>query len=184
MDEIPSDDSKPRGRRLMLVSRIWHVIIVVDRIYHPPCGVSHHGRVRTMYVRSIYPPVPPLEDKNAHYTILRRPDQAEWPNYTLYIDIVTGKKLMFYEFLERIHHGATYLGTPLSGGGLGINPDNGDIVGILSDNCIVSSNVLSDLNDATLTSRANSGLFYFDSCPSDHKDSLLLVVESLHGIRA
>jgi hypothetical protein len=91
-----------------------------------------------MHISSMYPPVTPLGDLNVHNVIFRRPDQAEWPDYTVYIDAATGRRQTFYEVLERIYDGATFLGTPVSEGGLGIKADDGEIVGILSDNCMVN----------------------------------------------
>jgi hypothetical protein len=86
----------------------------------------------------MYPPVPPFEDHNVHNTIFYRPEQAEWPNYTLYIDAITGRKQTYYDFLERVYDAATFLDTPVSEGGLGIKAEEGEVIGILSDNCIVS----------------------------------------------
>ena len=92
----------------------------------------------TMYVASMFPPVPPLEDQNVHHAIFGA-DQRKRPDYTLYINADTGRKHTYYEFLERVYDGATFLGTPVSEGGLGISAENGEVIGILSDNCMVSS---------------------------------------------
>ena len=86
-----------------------------------------------MHIKSLYPEVPyPPPDTNAHIVLLRRPDQAEWPDFTLHIDARTGKTRTFREFVERIPYAATALG------GLGLSPENGDIIGIMSFNCMVS----------------------------------------------
>ncbi|KAF8349611.1 hypothetical protein F5887DRAFT_1235645, partial [Amanita rubescens] len=89
-----------------------------------------------MHIQSVYPEIPPLSETNAHYTLLRRPDQAEWPDFTLHIDAPTGKTRTFHEFAERVQYAATALGAPVSQGGLGLSPENGDIVGIISHNCL------------------------------------------------
>jgi hypothetical protein len=91
-----------------------------------------------MHLRSMYPPVPPLKDGNVHNIILRRPDQAAWPDFTLHIDTSTGRKQTYHEFMERVYDGATALGTPVSEGGLGLRAEDGEIVGILSENCMVN----------------------------------------------
>ena len=86
-----------------------------------------------MYIKSLYPEAPrPPPDTNAHMALLRRPDQAEWPDFALHIDARTGKTRTFREFVERIQYAATALG------GLGLSPENGDIIGIISFNCLVS----------------------------------------------
>lgn len=91
-----------------------------------------------MHIQSLYPEIPPLSETNAHYALLRRPEQAEWPDFTLHIDAPTGKTRTFREFAERVQYAATALGAPVSQGGLGLSPENGDIVGIISHNCLVS----------------------------------------------
>lgn len=91
-----------------------------------------------MYLKSLYPPVPPLPDMNVHY-MMNPPEAATSPaDHLLYVEVATGRKMMKKEFFERVYDGATALATPPSKGGLGINGDNGEIVGILSHNCIVS----------------------------------------------
>lgn len=92
-----------------------------------------------MHIQSVYPEIPPLSEINAHHALLRRPDQAEWSDFTLHVDALTGKTRTFREFAERVQYAATALGAPVSQGGLGISPENGDIVGIISHNCLVSN---------------------------------------------
>ncbi|EGN93819.1 hypothetical protein SERLA73DRAFT_144812, partial [Serpula lacrymans var. lacrymans S7.3] len=65
-----------------------------------------------------------------------RPDQKDWPNYTAYINAATGQRRTIKEFVERIRDGATALGADSQQGGLGLHPDNGEIIGILSENCV------------------------------------------------
>lgn len=60
------------------------------------------------------------------------------PDYTLYIDAASGRKLSFYDFRDFVRDGATALGAPQALGGLQINAQTGDVVGILGHNCIVS----------------------------------------------
>ncbi|KAF8887153.1 hypothetical protein BD779DRAFT_1672909 [Infundibulicybe gibba] len=90
-----------------------------------------------MHIKSPYPDVPPLPEMNAHHFFFNRPDQAEWPDYTIHIDPVTGFKRTYREFLERVYDGATALGAPVSAGGLGLRGgDGGEMIGIMSENAM------------------------------------------------
>ncbi|KAJ7285272.1 hypothetical protein C8J57DRAFT_1291041 [Mycena rebaudengoi] len=82
-----------------------------------------------MYIKSPFPPLPPLPEVNIYDLMLGRPDQAQWPEYTLYIDEATGLKRTFRDFQNRIALGATALG---SSAGLGLN--GGEVVGLLGYN--------------------------------------------------
>ena len=90
-----------------------------------------------MYYKSMCPPIPPLPDTNVHHLVFNRPSQQEWPNYTVFIDALTGQRRRFRELVDRIRDGATSLGADIKHGGLGLRPENGEIVGILSENCMV-----------------------------------------------
>ncbi|KAG1723502.1 hypothetical protein EDB19DRAFT_1602132, partial [Suillus lakei] len=63
------------------------------------------------------------------------PDQQEWPDYTLFMNVATGQWHSFREFLECVRDGTTALGADMMQGGLGLCPENGELVGILSENC-------------------------------------------------
>jgi acyl-CoA synthetase (AMP-forming)/AMP-acid ligase II len=91
-----------------------------------------------MPVKSPYPEPPPSEDLNAHHIFFNRPDQKEWPDFTLYIDALTGYKRTYREFLERVYDGATALCASASEGGLGLRAEDGELVGILSENSMAS----------------------------------------------
>ncbi|KAG1849899.1 hypothetical protein DFJ58DRAFT_842533 [Suillus subalutaceus] len=88
-----------------------------------------------MYHKSFFPDLPKVPESNVHHLLFNRPDQREWPDYTLFINIATGQRRSFREFVERVRDGATALGADVSQGGLGLRPENGDFVGILSENC-------------------------------------------------
>ncbi|KAG2033460.1 hypothetical protein BDR03DRAFT_1014312 [Suillus americanus] len=88
-----------------------------------------------MYYKSLFPNLPEVAESNIHNLILNRPDQREWPDYTLFVNIATGQRRSFREFVERVRDGATALGADVAQGGLGLRPENGELVGILSDNC-------------------------------------------------
>ncbi|RDB14659.1 putative 4-coumarate--CoA ligase 1 [Hypsizygus marmoreus] len=87
-----------------------------------------------MYLKSPYPEVPKSPEVNAHHIFFGRPDQAQWPDYTLHIDAKTGEKRTYSEFVERVRRGATALGASSSDGGLGLRGDDGEIVGIMGQN--------------------------------------------------
>ncbi|KAF8157900.1 hypothetical protein B0H34DRAFT_706636 [Crassisporium funariophilum] len=87
-----------------------------------------------MYLKSPYPDPPPLPEVNAHYIFFKRPDQAEWPDFTCHIDAQTGERLMYRDYTERIQDFATGLGAPVSEGGLGLRAEDGEIVGVMSEN--------------------------------------------------
>ncbi|RXW14327.1 hypothetical protein EST38_g11522 [Candolleomyces aberdarensis] len=88
-----------------------------------------------MIYKSPYPEPPPAQDMNAHYAFFKRPDQAQWPDFTLHIDAFTGEKRTYRDFLGRVNDLATALGGSLSDGCLGLSPDNGDKIGIMMGNC-------------------------------------------------
>ncbi|KAG1818632.1 uncharacterized protein BJ212DRAFT_1346462 [Suillus subaureus] len=88
-----------------------------------------------MYYRSLFPDLPEVPESNVHNLILNRPDQQEWPDYTLFVNVATGQRRSFKQFVERVRDGATALGADVAQGGLGLRPENGELVGILSDNC-------------------------------------------------
>ncbi|KAG1758291.1 hypothetical protein EDD22DRAFT_850150 [Suillus occidentalis] len=88
-----------------------------------------------MYYKSLFPDLPKVPESNVHHLLFNRPDQREWPDYTLFVNVATGQRRSFREFIERVRDGATALGADVTQGGLGLRPENGDIVGILSENC-------------------------------------------------
>ncbi|KAG0708431.1 hypothetical protein DFH29DRAFT_870960 [Suillus ampliporus] len=83
-----------------------------------------------MYYRS--PDLPTVPEPNIHDFLFNRPEQQDWSDYTLYF---TGQRRSFREFVDRVRDGATALGADVAQGGLGLRPENGEIVGILSENC-------------------------------------------------
>jgi len=133
-----------------------------------------------MYIKSPYPDVPPVPEVNVHNLLLHRPDQANWPNHTLHIDPITGRRRTFHEFLQRVNVGATALGAPISEGGLGLRGEDGEMVGIMSENSMVST-----CRARTMADRdAVPGLYHSDALPSRHHDSLRLAVLVRHAFRA
>ena len=91
-----------------------------------------------MYLKSLYPDVPPQPNINAHYFFFNRPGQANWPNFTAHIDVETGEEIMYHDFLELIRDLATGLGASVDQGGLGIRAEDKEMIGIMGDNSSVS----------------------------------------------
>ncbi|OAX33939.1 acetyl-CoA synthetase-like protein [Rhizopogon vinicolor AM-OR11-026] len=89
-----------------------------------------------MYHKSPFPGLPKILESNVHHLLLNRPDQKEWPDYTLFVNVITGQRRSFREFVERVRDGATALGADMSQGGLGLRPENEEVVGILGENCL------------------------------------------------
>ncbi|KAJ7052325.1 hypothetical protein C8F01DRAFT_1171893 [Mycena amicta] len=85
-----------------------------------------------MHIKSAYPPLPPLPEVNVHQVLFGRPDQAEWPDFTIHIEERTGHRRTYKEMVTRVGLGVTALGA----NGLGLSADAGDIVGLLGDNSL------------------------------------------------
>lgn len=90
-----------------------------------------------MYLKSLYPDVPKLPPKNVYTYCFDRPERVAAPDHTFYIDALTGRTRSYREFRQRTARAMTALGAPTSHGGLGLCRENDEIVGILSENCIV-----------------------------------------------
>jgi hypothetical protein len=89
-----------------------------------------------MYLKSLYRDVPAFPPTNIYdYCLLRRPESE--PDYTFQIDATDGRKRSWKEFKARVAHAMTALGAPEGQGGLGLRPENGEIVGVLSPNALV-----------------------------------------------
>lgn len=92
-----------------------------------------------MLPKSKYPPLLPIPDDNVHNLYFSSlPGASDIPDYDLYIDAATGKRVTSHAFREAIRDTATALCAPSSQQGLNISHQAGDIVGIYSHNCIVS----------------------------------------------
>ncbi|KAJ8092488.1 hypothetical protein PM082_023741 [Marasmius tenuissimus] len=96
------------------------------------------------------PTIDSNEPLNAFNVMFNRPNQAEWKDFTLYVDGVTGEEVKWSEYRNRLEVATTALGAPVSQGGLGLGVegvsdvrDDGtvitpvkEMVGIMSENCI------------------------------------------------
>ncbi|KAF8887690.1 hypothetical protein CPB85DRAFT_1553254 [Mucidula mucida] len=85
-----------------------------------------------MYLKSPYPEPPSPPDLNAYHIFFDRPDQQQSPwtdkDYTLYIDLKTGKKISYRTFKADVASARAALTSA------GIR--QGELVGIMSENCI------------------------------------------------
>ena len=91
-----------------------------------------------MYLKSSYPDPPVLPETNVHHIFFNRPEQTEWPDYVVHIDVETEEQIMYREFTARIQDLATGLGAPRYQGGMGLQAENGEMVGIIAENSSVS----------------------------------------------
>ncbi|KAF8553033.1 acetyl-CoA synthetase-like protein [Imleria badia] len=89
-----------------------------------------------MYHKSLYPPLPQIPPQNVHNILLNRPDQANWPDYPLQVNALTGASRSFRQFLEIVRDGATAMASDVDLGGLGIRAENGELAGVLCENSI------------------------------------------------
>jgi hypothetical protein len=90
-----------------------------------------------MHLKSPYPDVPALPPTNiADQCLAQRPGDA--PDYVFLVDAPSGRTRSWHEFTARVAHARTALGAPESEGGLNLRPQNGEIVGVLSPNVLVS----------------------------------------------
>jgi hypothetical protein len=135
-----------------------------------------------MHIKSLYPEVPSSPDTNAHIALLRRSDQAEWPEFAFHVDAQTGKTRTFRDFVQRVQYAATALGAPVSQGGLGLSPENGDIVGIMSFNCMVSTHRRFLRHSCLTFSGPKSGLHH--PCPRVpiHSNSIRAYLRTLEAV--
>lgn len=132
-----------------------------------------------MLHKSLYPNIPSIPPQNFHHLLFHRPDQKQWDlNFTLYIDAVTGEKRSYREFYEFVIDGATALGSPVSEHGLGLD---GEIVGILSENCTVSS-LLKHCNAGTLLTLNIVGLHNVGAGFTGNNDTVRSPFIALHGL--
>ncbi|KAJ7182347.1 hypothetical protein C8R43DRAFT_869121 [Mycena crocata] len=90
-----------------------------------------------MYIKSPFPPLPPLPEVNVHHVMFGRPEQASsilWPDYTIHIDDRTGRRRTYKELQRDIALTATALGAKVFDGGLGLDGEGDEIIGVLGNN--------------------------------------------------
>lgn len=89
------------------------------------------------YIKSKFPPPPPLPDANAYYATFGQPGQQMPADFAVNVDGVTGRTRSLYELKRAVQEGATALAAPVDAGGLGLSAEAGHMVGIYSHNCLV-----------------------------------------------
>jgi len=87
-----------------------------------------------MYHKSLYPPLLPIPPQNVHNVLFHRPVQDTWPDYPLHINGLTGATRSFRQFLEIVRDAATAMTSDVNLGGLGIRPQNDELIGLLCEN--------------------------------------------------
>lgn len=95
-----------------------------------------------MYLKSLFPDIPHLPPTNVYSYCFDRPERLAEPDYTYHVDALTGHQRSYRQHRERAVHAMTALGAPTSQGGLGLRREDGEIVGILSENCMVCPSFL------------------------------------------
>ncbi|KAJ3756236.1 hypothetical protein EV360DRAFT_95803 [Lentinula raphanica] len=92
-----------------------------------------------MLLKSLFPDPPPVPDTNAHNFFFRRPEQSQWPDHDMFIDIdgKTERRRSFRDVLGRVEDAYTAFASPALDHGLEFRPggeSGGDMVGIMSEN--------------------------------------------------
>lgn len=85
-------------------------------------------------------PLPPLPETNFIHSLLHGPSPPRPPlpdDYVTHIDGITGEKRTLKQYRARVAELAAALCASKDQGGLAIRPQE-QVVGLLSDNCIVS----------------------------------------------
>lgn len=105
-----------------------------------------------MVYKSLLGPLEPIPDVNAHDALFNSAHASTVPDYTVYIDAVSGKEWKKHAFQARAVRLATALVADVKDGGLGLKPNGKEIIGIFSKNHLVC--YLSPLSKSCL---ANGG---------------------------
>ena len=104
------------------------------------------------HIKSLFRSLPSSTPTINYYDwLLGRPELKSWPDFALHIDGVTGERRHFNATLERFEQAATALAASPSNGGLGLAARQGEIVGILSENCLVRAKTFPLFFCASLT---------------------------------
>ena len=119
------------------------------------------------HIKSLFR-APPLSTPTINYYdwLLGRPELNSWSDFTLHIDAVTGEQRKAHAVLERFEQAATALATSPRDGGLGLGSGRREVVGILSENCLVRAKSLPDVHvthDETLSRNTQFSCFPFSS---------------------
>ena len=91
------------------------------------------------FIKSLRSPISAGPAVNYYDFLFRRPELRSWPDYTLFVDATTGRRRRFRETLAHIEDCATALTLAAEEGGLDMEPGSNEVVGILSENCMVGA---------------------------------------------
>ena len=92
------------------------------------------------HIKSLFRSLPSSTPTVNYYDwLLGRPELKKWPDFAFHIDGITGEQRHVHAVLERFEHAATAFAASPTDGGLGLAAGKGEIVGILSENCLVCS---------------------------------------------
>jgi hypothetical protein len=120
-------------------------------------------------IKSLFRSLPASTPTVNYYDwLLGRPDLKKWPDFAFHIDGVTGERRHVHAVLERFEHAAMALAASPSDGGLGLAAGQREIVGILSENCLVRPQPLSLVRLCPAHARSNyrnKGIFGSHVCP-------------------
>jgi hypothetical protein len=94
------------------------------------------------HIKTLFHSLPVSTPTTNYYDwLLGRPELKSWPDFTLHIDGITGEQRKARAVLERFEQAATALATPSRDGGLGLVSGRREVVGILSENCLVRAKI-------------------------------------------
>ncbi|KAF8203424.1 hypothetical protein K438DRAFT_1964909 [Mycena galopus ATCC 62051] len=106
----------------------------VDTPAHPMASASHLPM--PMPIQSPYPPLPPVPAANVLDNMFGRPDQTDWPDYTIHIEEKTGRKRTYRQFVRQVKLGATALGGKRAHGCLGLTGEGDEMIAVLGNNSL------------------------------------------------
>lgn len=89
-------------------------------------------------ISSLYPGVHELPSTNLFNICFNHPDAEAYKDYTMFIDGLSGRTTQYYELKHLIESTTSALAASTTEGGLGLHRQTGHMVGILSQNSVVS----------------------------------------------
>ncbi|TFY78134.1 hypothetical protein EWM64_g5883 [Hericium alpestre] len=106
---------------------------------HPPALLRPHHPIIEVgigmpHLKSLYPPIPDIDIPNYYDFVTGLEHFKSLPDYTLFIDGLTGEKRRLRAFFERVDACATALASEEAVGGLNVLANPNEIVGIFSEN--------------------------------------------------
>ncbi|KAG2066900.1 acetyl-CoA synthetase-like protein [Suillus decipiens] len=137
-----------------------------------------------MYHKSLFPDVPKVPESNVHNLVFNRPDQREWPDYTLFVNVTTGQRRSFKEFVERVRDGATALGAdpPVWNTPDGL-PVTFNVLPLYHSIGLYTTSFFNFFSRSTIAMLPKWDIdIFFDSIPKYHITSLAFVPSLVHQL--